>query len=108
MFARSTGIAMASSPGSAAAATPAPAASRAAARRSVRIFMINPSPEQRRGRLHHLVGGTDHLGVHLVGALRGDQVAHLRNHVDIGLFEAALREGAVAFGAGETVLRRAR
>ena len=58
--------------------------------------------------MQHLVGGADHLGVHLVGALRGDQVGHFRDDVDVGLFEAALRDAAVAFGVGEAVLRRAR
>jgi hypothetical protein len=86
---RSTGSAIdavaqdgAASPGAARAGT-APAASSAAGRRR------------------------DHLGVHLIGALRGDQVAHLGDDVDIGLFEAALRDAAVAFGIGDAVLRRA-
>ena len=30
------------------------------------------------------------LGVHLVGALRGDQVGDFRDHFDVGLFEVAL------------------
>jgi hypothetical protein len=66
-----------------------------------------PSAEQRGGGLHHLVGGGDHLGIHFVGALRGDQVGHFRDDVDVRLLEASLGEAAVALGAGETVLRRA-
>ena len=58
--------------------------------------------------MHHLVGGADHFGVHLIGALGGDQVRHFGDDVDIGLFEAALRDAAIAFGVGETVLRRTR
>ena len=38
--------------------------------RSRRIMAIS---SQLRGRLQHLVRGRDDLGVHLVGALRGDQ-----------------------------------
>jgi hypothetical protein len=41
-------------------------------------------------------------------ALRGDQVGHLGDDVDIGLFEAALIDGSEAFGRGQTVLRRTR
>src|ERR1700722_5384515 len=66
-----------------------------------------PSTEQRGGGLQHLVGGADDLGVHFISALRGDQVGHLGGDVDIGLLEASLRDGAVAFGAGKTILRRA-
>src|SRR5699024_7971122 len=65
-------------------------ASRAAARTSewaVRVIMaisLQASAEQRGGGLHHLVGGGDDLGVHLVGALGGDQLAHFAHDVDIG------------------------
>src|SRR3954463_16295678 len=103
MLARSVGVAMKSS---------AARAGRASTRRAevvargVRNIVIT-SAGKRRGRLHHLVGGADHLGVHLVGALGGDQVAHFRDDVDIGLLEAALGDVAETFGARGTVLRRA-
>src|SRR6185369_8971302 len=103
MLARSVGAAMTSSAASAGRASSSRAESVA---RVVRIIVI-ASAEQRRGRLHHLVGGADDFGVHLVGALGGDQVAHLRDDVDIGLLQAALRDLAVAFGIGGAVLRRA-
>src|SRR4029077_9080456 len=66
-----------------------------------------PSAEQRGSGLQHLVGGGDYLGVHFVSALRGDQVGHFRDDVDIGLFEAALRDTSEAIGGSEAVLRRA-
>src|SRR5262245_2987123 len=103
MLARSVGGAMVSSAASAGAAS---------ASRLVRVAMVLrisviPLPEQRGGRLHHLVGGADHLGVHLIGALRCDQVAHLRDDIDIGLLQAALGDLAVALGVRGAVLRRA-
>src|SRR4051812_36999787 len=103
MLARSVGVAMKSSAARAGSASTRRAEMVA---RVVRIIVIT-SAEQRRGRLHHLVGGADHLGVHLVGALGGDQVAHFRDDVDIGLLEAALGDIAETFGARGTVLRRA-
>src|SRR4029077_10158381 len=59
-----------------------------------RIIIVYPLAEQRGGRLQHLVGGADHLGIHFVGALCGDQVRHFRNDIDVGLFETALADGA--------------
>jgi hypothetical protein len=56
--------------------------------------------------LQHLVGRSDHLRVHFVGALRGDQVGHLGYDIDIGLFEAALIDGSKTFGRSQTVLGR--
>src|SRR6185312_16230154 len=67
-----------------------------------------PSAEQRGGGLHHLVGRRNYFRVHLVGALGGDQVTHLGDDVDIGLFEAALRDAAETVGVGDAVLWRAR
>src|SRR5437868_6761748 len=103
MLARSVGVAMKSSAARAGSASTRRAEMVASV---VRIIVIT-SAEQRRGRLHHLVGGADHLGVHLVGALCGDQVAHLGDDVDIGLFETSLRDGAVTLGRRSAVLRRA-
>src|SRR3974390_397395 len=102
---RSTGTAMVSSR---ACASPVAgrARSRAAARRSERAVIITSSTEQRRGRLQHLVGGADHLRVHFIGALGGDQVRHLGDDIDIGLLEAALVDGPKTFGGGQTILRR--
>ena len=42
------------------------------------------------GGLQHLVGGRDHLRVHLVGALRGDQSCNFRHRVDVRLLEITL------------------
>src|SRR6266702_3208837 len=102
-LARSVGVAMPSSAACAGSAS----ASRAEIVASVVRIIVITSAEQRRGRLHHLVGGAYHLGVHLVGALRRDQVAHLRDDVDIGLLEASLRDGAVTLSRRGAVLRRA-
>src|SRR6266436_2074990 len=84
-LARSTGAAMTSSRVCAGAAELA--ASRAVTSRRKRTIIISPLAEQRGGGLQHLVCGADHLGVHLVGALRRDQVGDLGNHLDIGLLE---------------------
>ena len=65
------------------------------------------SSRQLRGCLQHFVGRGDDLGVHLVGALRGDQIGDLGHRLDVGLFEAALQQRAGAVGAGRAVLRRA-
>src|SRR5207245_9073108 len=73
------------------------------------IVIINPLlPEQRGSGLQHLVGGADHLGVHLVGALRRDQVGNLGDDLDIGLLEIALLHVAKTVGVGGAVLGRAR
>ena len=63
---------------------------------------------QLRGRLQHFVGRGDDLGIHLVGALRRDQIGNFDHRFDVGLFEVALLQRAGAVGAGERVLRRAR
>src|SRR5437879_1455161 len=75
---------------------------------AVRIVIISPLAEQRGGGLQHLVGGADHLGVHLIGALRRDQVGNLGDHLDIGLFEVALLHVAKTVGVGDAVLRHPR
>src|SRR5262245_28156921 len=54
--------------------------------------------------LQHLVGRLDHLGVHLVGALRGDQAGHLEHGVDVRLFEIALLQVAKTVLVGIAVL----
>src|SRR5205085_5339530 len=76
-----------------------------------RLFVSSssaPSAEQRGGGLQHLVGGADHLGVHLIGALRRDQVGTLGDDLDIGLLEIALLHVAKTVGVGGAVLGRAR
>src|SRR6266478_9761806 len=82
--------------------------SRALSVPSIRKIIISPLAEQRGGGLQHLVGGADHLGVHLVGALRRDQVGNLGDDLDIGLLEIALLHVAKTVGVGDAVLRRAR
>src|SRR5258705_9655013 len=106
-LARSTGAATTSSRVCADAAADV-ATSRAVARRSERMVIISPLAEQRGGGLQHLVGGADHLGVHLIGALRRDQVGNLGDDLDIGLLEIALLHVAKTVGVGDAVLRRAR
>src|SRR6476619_6466884 len=91
-----------------ATATALDAAIRAVARRRARAIMASPLAEHVGGRLHHLVGRADHLGVHLIGALGGDQVRDFSHDLDIGLFEVALLHVAEAVGVGDAVLRRAR
>src|SRR5580704_3322621 len=68
----------------------------------------SPLPHQLRGGLQHLVGSRDHLRVHLIGALGGDQVRDLGDRVDVRLLEIALLQAAVAVDAGDAVLRRPR
>src|SRR5438105_15138039 len=75
---------------------------------AVRIVIISSLAEQRGGGLQHLVGGADHLGVHLIGALRRDQVGNLGDDLDIGLLEIALLHVAKTIGVGGAVLGRAR
>src|SRR3954447_3205556 len=75
---RSTGLAMSRF----CATHGVPQASMAVATSMVRISMMIASPEQVRSGLQHLVGCGDHLGVHLVGALRRDQVGDFRHHLD--------------------------
>src|SRR5688572_6906085 len=93
-----------------ATATALDAAIRAVAKRRerrARAIMASPLAEHVGGRLHHLVGRADHLGVHLIGALGGDQVGDFSHDLDIGLFEIALLHVAEAVGVGDAVLRRA-
>src|SRR5579859_5318622 len=106
-WARSTGAAIASS-SARASEVAAMTTSRAAAMASGRAYINGSLAEQRGGRLHHLVGRRDHLGVHLIGALGRDQVGHFRDHVDIGLLQTALVDGAKTFQRGNAVLRRSR
>src|SRR3979490_226709 len=106
-LARSTGAAMTSSRVWASAGA-AETASRTVARRSERMIIINsPLAEQRGGGLQHLVGGGDDFCVHLVSALRRDQVGNLGDDLDIGLLEIALLHVAKTVGVGDAVLRRA-
>src|SRR6185295_4125633 len=81
---------------------------RAVARRRARAIMTSrPLAEHVGGGLQHLVGRADDLGVHLIGALGGDQVGDFGHHLDVGLFEIALLHVAKAVGVGDAVLRRA-
>src|SRR3954454_17950994 len=82
------------------------AAIRAVARRRARAIMTSPLAEHVGGGLQHLVGRADDLGVHLIGALGGDQVGDFGHHLDIGLFEIALLHVAKTVGVGDSVLRR--
>src|SRR5260370_22721440 len=45
-------------------------------------------------RAGHLVSGLNDLGVHLVGALRRDQVGDLGHWIDVGRFDVALLQNA--------------
>src|SRR5260370_34492841 len=81
------------------------AAIRAVARRRARAIMASPLAEHVGGGLQHLVGRADDLGVHLIGALGGDQVGDFGHHLDIGLFEVGLLHVAEAVGIADPVLR---
>src|SRR5438132_7099670 len=83
------------------------AAIRAVARRRGRAIMTSPLAEHVGGGLQHLVGRADDLGVHLIGALGGNQVGDFGHHLDVRLFEIALLDVAKAVGVGDAVLRRA-
>src|ERR1700720_934858 len=107
-LARSTGAAMTSSLTCANAAVDVAASKAVARRRERSVITKTPLAEQRGGGLQHLVGGADHLGVHLVGALCCDHVGNLGDDLDIGLFEISLLHVAKAVGIGDAVLRRAR
>ena len=60
--------------------------------------MTSPLAEHVGGGLQHLVGRAHDLGVHLIGALGGDQVGDFGHHLDIGLFEIALLDVAIDGG----------
>src|SRR5690348_7043192 len=51
-------------------------------------------------RAEHFVRGLDDLGVHLVCALRGDQVGDLGDGIDVRGLEEALQHGAEPLLAG--------
>src|SRR3546814_15593703 len=46
----------------------------------------------------HFVGGLDHLRVHLVGTLRGDQIGDLADRVDVRGLDESPEDGAEAIG----------
>src|SRR5690348_14669221 len=76
--------------------------------RIMRGFLARPASLHLAQRRHHLVGGLDHFRIHLIGALRRDEVGDLRDDVDIGGLEQALIERAEAGRAGIAGDRRAR
>src|SRR5688500_15684034 len=49
-----------------------------------------------RHRPVHAVGGLDDFGIHLVGALRLDQLGDFLHGIDVGRFQIALEDGAEA------------
>src|ERR1043166_121830 len=70
------------------AAASAPSASKAAISATRRT--IHSSRVHVVVRLQHLIRGRDDLRIHLIGALRGDQVGHFDHRVDVRLLEIAL------------------
>ena len=94
--------------GAAPAQSPASGSARARAMRKERIIAQAPLFHQLGGRLQHLVGRSDDLGIHLVGALRRDQVGNLGDRGDVRLFEAALQQGADADCGRNAIIRRCR
>src|SRR4051812_36526383 len=60
--------------------------------RSLRIM----SRPQMCGVLQHLIRRRDHLGIHFISPLGGDQRGDLVHRIDIGSFQEALLDGAVA------------
>src|SRR5471030_2825638 len=59
------------------------------------------------GLLQHLIRRRDDLGIHFIGALGGDQRRDLVHRIDVGGFQEALLDGAVAGRAGHAGLRTA-
>src|SRR5471032_1820163 len=57
--------------------------------------------------LQHLVCCRDNLGIHFIGTLGGDQRRDLVHRIDVGGFQKALLDGAVAGRAGHAGLGRA-
>jgi len=53
----------------------------------------------------HVVGRLNDLGVHLIGALRGDQLGDLLDRVDVGGLQISLLQAAEAGIAEPTVVR---
>src|SRR3546814_7865137 len=56
---------------------------------------------------HHLVGGLDHLGIDLIGALGLDHVDEFLDDIDVRSFEHAAAQAAAALFARGADLRRA-
>src|SRR5215471_5964174 len=65
-------------------------------------FMLRP---QTSGVLKHLVCCRDHLGIHFIGALSGDERSDLVHRIDVRGFQETLLDGAVAGRARHTGLR---
>src|SRR5262245_7363240 len=85
----------------------ADAGSRAEPNTSENTARIMSGPPGRRGQaqlvqgLQHFVRRLDDLGVHLIGALRGDQVGDFLHRVDVrGLEEALQRRGEALLAGG--------
>src|SRR3546814_7295050 len=64
--------------------------------------------ESLRRIFHHLVGGLDHLGIDLIGALGLDHVDEFLDDIDVRSFEHAAAQGPAALFASGAALRRAR
>src|SRR6185436_16009978 len=93
----SGGAIVAQPPRSAVSAVSAASVAAAAdGRRRAAAFMALSSACGLRQHLQHVVGGGEHLGVHLVGALRRDHVDHLLDDLHVRAFQRALLELAQA------------
>src|SRR5580704_2853268 len=106
-------LALSAGAGVSAAAAPPSVSTRAkvatVSRVMTMIFLYLPfSAHQLRSRLQHFVGGGNDFGIHLVGALRRDQIGDFGYRLDVGLFEIALLQRAGAVCSRQRVLRRAR
>src|ERR671922_163779 len=53
-------------------------------------------PDASRQRTEHVICGLDHLGIHLVGALRRDQLGDFLHRIDVRVLEVALMQRAKA------------
>ena len=71
------------------------------------IFPLSILAKALGDRRRHLVGRLDHLGVHFVGALGGDQLGDLLDGIDVGALQIALMDLAEAGIAGNADDRRA-
>src|SRR6185295_19697818 len=74
--------------------------------RVTKILRMVLAPQPGRG-LQHMIGRRDHLGVHFISALGRDQGGDLVHRIDVGGFQKALLDGAVAGGTGHAGLRAA-
>src|SRR3546814_10789294 len=95
-------------PGIVAAKASSLSLSRAAAGHGASTSARSSALESLRRIFHHLVGGLDHLGIDLIGALGLDHVDEFLDDIDVRSFEHAAAQGPAALFASGAAPRRAR